>query len=128
MNALNSAVSDFHYRRHIRTTSQTHCDDDSVKAIYPDDRDPDPDAEPGVCPETEIDAGAPSVTLEVDGEVFSIRPDKHGGTDYTWLSGPNPGYGFGISPARNLSLDEHRDNIRDFLVDIDPTSGYLREN
>ena len=33
---------------------------------------------------------------------------------YTWLSGPDPGYGFGISPTRNLSLDEHRDNIRDF--------------
>jgi hypothetical protein len=30
---------------------------------------------------------------EVDGELFAIRPDEQGGTDYTWLSGPNNGYG-----------------------------------
>lgn len=99
-----------------------------MKAFYPDDGDSDPAAEPGVCPETEIDANAPSFTLEVDGELFAIRPDKRGGTDYTWLSGPNPGYGFGSSPTRNLSLDEHPDNIRDFLAMIDPVTGYIEED
>ena len=99
-----------------------------MKASYPDDGARDPDAGPGVCPEPESDADAPSVTIEVDGEVFAVRPDKQGGTAYTWLSGPNPGYGFGLSPTRNLSRDEHRSNIRDFLVDIDPATGYLRED
>ncbi|WP_228386662.1 hypothetical protein [Ornithinicoccus halotolerans] len=68
------------------------------------------------------------MTLEVDGELFAIRPEQAGGTGYTWLSGPNPGYGFGLSPARNLSLDEHRANIRDFLANIDPATGHLSED
>jgi hypothetical protein len=43
-----------------------------VNAIYPDDRDPAPNAEPGVSAESQVDADAPFVTLEVDGEVFAI--------------------------------------------------------
>ena len=77
---------------------------------------------------TEIDSDVPSIRLEVEGEVFAIGPDNRGGTDYTWLNGPNPGYGFGLSPARDLSLDEYRENIREFLAGIDPTTGYLRED
>lgn len=34
-------------------------------------------------------ADVASFTPEVDGEVFAIGPDKRGGTDYTWSSGPN---------------------------------------
>ena len=112
----------------IRAISQTHRDDGCVQAIYPDDGAHDPDAEPGVAPETEIEADGPSVTLEVDGEAFAMRPDEQGGTAYTWLNGPNPGYGFSLSPTGDLSRDEHRGNIRDFLVDIDPATGYLRED
>ncbi len=67
----------------IRANSQTHRDDGCVMAIYPDDGSGDPDAEPGVSPEADIEADALSVTLEV----FAIRPDKQGGTAYTWLSG-----------------------------------------
>jgi predicted ester cyclase len=70
-------------------------------------------------------AGAGSVTLEVDGELFAVRPDGRGGTGYTWLSGPNEGYGFGESPARDRSPDEHRASIRAFLAQIDPATGYL---
>jgi hypothetical protein len=103
-------------------------EDDVVKPFYPDDGDLEPEVVPGVAPETEIVSNAPSFTLEVDGEVFAIGPDKRGGTDYTWLSGPNPGYGFGLSPTRDLSLDEHRENVREFLADIDPTTGYLRQD
>jgi hypothetical protein len=77
---------------------------------------------------TEIVSNASSFTLEVDGKVFAIGPDKRDGTDYTWLSGPNPGYGFALSPTPDLSLDEHRENVREFLADIDPTTGYLRED
>jgi len=28
----------------------------------------------------------------------------------------------------NLSLDEHRENIRDFLAMIDPTTGYVEDD
>ena len=103
-------------------------DDDVVKPFYPDDGDLDPEAVPGVAPETEIESDVLPFTLVVDGEVFAIGPDKRGGTDYTWLSGPNPGYGFGLSPTRDLSLDEHRENVREFLADIDPTTGHLKED
>ncbi|MGH8824544.1 MAG: hypothetical protein ACRDVN_08710 [Jiangellaceae bacterium] len=99
-----------------------------MKAIYPGDSDGDPEAVPGVRPETESEADVPSFTLEVDGEVFALRPDTYGGTDYTWLSGPNTGYGFGLSPTPNVSLDEHRENIRNFLGQIDPTTGYIEDD
>ena len=51
-----------------------------VKPIYPGGSDRDPDAEPSACPEPEFDADVPSATLEVEGEVFAIRPDKQSGT------------------------------------------------
>ena len=67
-------------------------------------------------------------TLEVDGELFALSPNEFGGTDYTWLSGPNPGYGFGVSPTPNLSANEHIENIRDFLAHVDPTTGYIEDD
>ncbi|MGI5174739.1 hypothetical protein ACQEVZ_00195 [Dactylosporangium sp. CA-152071] len=96
-----------------------------MKAIYPDNGDGDPDAVPGVCPVTE---GATSLTLEVDGELFALTPNEFGGTDYAWLSGPNPGYGFGVSPTPNLSLDEHMEHIRGFLAQVDPATGYIEDD
>lgn len=107
-------------------------EDGRVKAIYPDngngDRECHPDAVPGLRPETEDEADVTSLPLEVDGEMFTLRPGEFGGTDYTWLSGPNPGYGFSMSPTPNLSLDEHRENIRDFLAMVDPTTGYIEDD
>ncbi len=73
-------------------------------------------------PETEGAADARSLTLELDGEMFALSPNKFDGTGYTWLSG-----GFGVSPTPNLSLDEHRKNIRDFLAVVDPTTGYIED-
>jgi len=37
--------------------------------------------------------------MSVDGEEFEVsRPDGRPGTyNFTWLTGPNPGYGFGFS-------------------------------
>lgn len=99
-----------------------------VKAIYPDNGDTDPKAVPGEHPEPEGAADATAVTLEVDGQTFALSPNEFGGTDYTWLSGRNPGYGFGVSPTPNLSLDEHRKNIRDFLAVVDPTTGYIQDD
>ncbi|MGW4498901.1 hypothetical protein ACWENR_09820 [Micromonospora sp. NPDC004336] len=103
-----------------------------VKAIYPDNGDGDweahPEAVSGLRTEAEGAADATALTLEVDGEMFALRPNEFGGTDYTWLSGPNPGYGFGVSPTPNLSLDEHMENIRDFLAIVDPTTGYIEDD
>lgn len=94
---------------------------------YPEDAAIDPAAEPGVYTDPDTSAMGPALTLHVDGEVFEVRADGRGGTDYVWRSGPNPGYGFGLSPAQDMSLEEHRDNVRTFLAEIDPATGYLRE-
>ncbi len=58
--------------------------------------------------------------------MFVLGPNEFGGTDCTWLNGPNPGCGFGSSPLPNLSLDQHMEKIRGFLA-IDPTRGYIEE-
>lgn len=50
---------------------------------------------PGVERDTDV-----TLTLEVDGEMFSLRQDESDGNAYTWLSGPNPGYGFGTAQPR----------------------------
>jgi len=100
----------------------------SVDAIYPGDSAADPFAVPGVWPGTGSEAGVASITLEVDGELFALRPDQQGGTDYTWLSGPNQGYGFSQSPTPDQALEPHRENIRGFLAQIDPTTGYIEDD
>ena len=99
-----------------------------MKAIYPGSGDGDPLAVPGVQPRDQREPGLTELTLEVDGELFAVRPDEDGGTGYIWVSGPNPGYGFGVSPFQGKSPDEHRQAIRDFLADIDPVTGYLAED
>ena len=78
---------------------------------------------PGVTPED----SAPAMRLSCDGEYFELRPDSSGGTHYTWLSGPNAGYGFTVSPTID-DLDQHRTNIRSFLSMIDPETGYIEED
>ncbi len=81
-----------------------------------------------MCTEPDTSMTGPALTLDVDGEVFEVRADGRGGqTDYVWSSGPNSGYGFGLSPSRDISLEEHRENIQNFLAEIDPATGYLRE-
>ncbi len=87
------------------------------------------DAVPGLSPDPPDGPrlGSPGwFTLEVDGELFAVGPDGRGGTSYSWLSGPNEGYGYGESPAGpDRSLAEHRASIRGFLAQIDPATGYI---
>jgi hypothetical protein len=83
-------------------------------------------AVPAVDPSSMTDDEAAS-TLEVDGEVFELRPDGFGGMHYNWISGPNPGYGFSMSPAPH-SIEQHQASIRDFLSMIDPATGYIEDN
>ena len=106
-------------------------EDGCMKAIYPDSGDGGeealPEGVPGLRPETEGTADVSSLTLDVDGETFVLRPNEFGGTDYTWLNGPNPGYGFGASPTPNPSLEDHVESIRGFLAIVDPDTGYIEE-
>jgi hypothetical protein len=99
-----------------------------VEATYPSGNDGDPLAVPSVYHDTESEPAVTSFTLEVDGELFALRPAKHGGTDYTWLSGPNKDYGFSSSMTPNKSLEVHREGIRAFLAQIDPTTGYIEDD
>jgi hypothetical protein len=70
-----------------------------------------------------------SIQIEVDGEVFGIvgRRDRPGQYDYTWISGPNPGYGFSVasSDGRPSTMADHETAIHDFLSQVDPTTGYI---
>jgi hypothetical protein len=79
---------------------------------------------PGVDPARVADEVETASKLEVDGEIFALRPDGSGGTHYGWISGPNPGYGFSVSPTPEAS-EQHRRNIRNFLSMIDPATGYI---
>jgi hypothetical protein len=68
--------------------------------------------------------------LTVDGEQFCVRlRPRHGllyEYDYDWLTGPNAGYGFGVSGP--LEESGHVARVRVFLAEIDPSTGYLRED
>ncbi len=63
----------------------------------------------------------------MDGEEFDVRRDTDGSLHFDWISGPNPGYGFTTSgdpdapPADALLIE----SIRDFLTNVNPTTGYL---
>ena len=81
----------------------------------------------------------PSRQIVVDGETFRLTIE---GPSYqlTWLTGPNPGYGFGGTLAGAGSVAEHSAllaahltdtdltaQIREFLLEVDPSTGYLRD-
>jgi hypothetical protein len=83
-------------------------------------------AVPAAVPSGRTDDEAAS-TLEVDGEVFELRPDGFGGTHYNWISGPNPGYGFSMSPTAD-SFEQHQASIRSFLSMVDPATGYIEDD
>ena len=83
--------------------------------------------------------------VSVDGEAFRVRLHEDGGFDCEWLSGPNPGYGFGSGassgyvlrardgvPSSDVALpperaddDRVRSSIRGFLAMIDPRTGFV---
>jgi hypothetical protein len=70
-----------------------------------------------------------SERIEVDGEVFDVvaRPDPPGQVDYTWMSGPNPGYGFSSASSDGGAATrvDHVAAIRSFLSQVDPATGYI---
>lgn len=88
------------------------------------------EAVPGLAPDQRPEP-EPGRQLEVDGEVFVVSRRTSRGRlveyDYAWLSGPNEGYGFGLSGPLHLDEEDHAANIRGFLAEIDPETGYLAE-
>ncbi|MDP9821369.1 hypothetical protein [Nocardioides massiliensis] len=95
--------------------------------IYRDDDEAPTAGWTAVPGQRSADGAAPAFTLEVDGQVFALRPDARGGMGYDWLTGPNAGYGFGLSPAAGLTTEQHVGHIRDFLAEVDPATGYLAD-
>ena len=77
------------------------------------------------------DAGGERL-LTVAGERFRVRRRPRVGRlheyDYDWLSGPNDGYGFGLSGPAAVDDEEHAVRIAQFLAGIDPVTGYLSED
>jgi len=73
----------------------------------------------------------PEPLIDVDGEVFRVvaSAERPGQYDYTWVSGPNPGYGFSgaSSDRREPTESEHEESVREFLAQIDPATGYLAD-
>jgi hypothetical protein len=77
-----------------------------------------------------VPAGERPLRVDVDGEVFDVaaRPDRPGAYDYTWVSGPNPGYGFvsASSDRRPSTMADHEEAIRNFLSQVEPETGYIQ--
>ncbi|MDI9915878.1 hypothetical protein [Rhodococcus sp. IEGM 1379] len=88
------------------------------------------------------DNGPFALTVDWEISTVTLRPDEPGACDYDWESGPNKGYGFSSSrhvaygsvldlansPTAALepaTIDEHRESIRDFLLQINPATGYI---
>jgi len=67
--------------------------------------------------------------IVVDGEHFDVkeRPDEPGVYELRRTSGPNEGYGFATSTYSGESQTEAEleDAIRNFLSQVDPTTGYI---
>ncbi|MGN6243529.1 MAG: hypothetical protein ACTHQ3_07620 [Motilibacteraceae bacterium] len=71
----------------------------------------------------------PPERLVVDGQTFELTHRGEGRHDLTWLSGPNPGYGFTSQTSTRdpLTREQLEQQVRDFLAEIDPATGYLSE-
>jgi hypothetical protein len=67
--------------------------------------------------------------MQVDGETFDVRVEAGapGQYHFDWLAGKNSGYGFTCrtSGGRGLTRDPLVDQIRTFLEQIDPDTGYI---
>ncbi|WAU83087.1 hypothetical protein O1Q96_27400 [Streptomyces sp. Qhu-G9] len=67
--------------------------------------------------------------ISVDGEEFAVsQPDDSPGTyHFTWLTGPDPAYGFmsASHPPTQATRPDLEEAARDFLAQVDPTTGYI---
>ncbi|MEU3963302.1 hypothetical protein AB0F42_26430 [Streptomyces buecherae] len=69
--------------------------------------------------------------LVVDGETFKVvdRPEEIGTYDFTWLSGPDPEYGFMVAnhPPVAMSEAELKKEAQGFLEQVNPETGHIEE-
>lgn len=65
--------------------------------------------------------------MSVDGEEFEVsRPDGKPGTyHFTWLTGPDPGYGFSTHPPVPVGREQLEEAVREFLAQVDPDTGHI---
>jgi hypothetical protein len=67
--------------------------------------------------------------VTVDGELFEVSAstERPGQYHFAWLSGPNKGYGFGTTRSDGAAMSEHEieADIRGFLMQVDPETGYI---
>lgn len=72
--------------------------------------------------------GSGRFEVVVEGERFEVvRSETPGQYDFTWLSGPNPGYGFSSasSDGSDHTQADLEESIRSFLAQVDPATGYI---
>jgi hypothetical protein len=97
--------------------------DDSSRPAEPDEN-----AMPGLAPA--VPPGLDPVELVVDGECFIVtrRADSPGTYHFDWISQP-ASYGSPSAQTSNGVPDraELTQQIRDFLAEIDPETGYLAD-
>lgn len=83
-------------------------------------------------PTDRSDVSPDHLRLTVNGQVFDVDYDleQPGAYHYTWVSGPNDGYGFTSrrSDHQRSSVAEHDEGIRDFLSAVDPETGYIEDD
>ena len=107
---------------------KVYAEDDPSHAARPNEAQPNENALPGLAPATA--PGLDPVELLVDGETFVVtrRAGSTGTYDFAWTSHP-ASYGFTIGSNADWHPDrvELAEQIRSFLADIDPETGYLRD-
>lgn len=73
-----------------------------------------------------------SFRLTIEGELFDVAYDltQPGTYHYRRLSGPAPGYGFTSRRSDHVrsTITEHMSNVRAFLADVNPLTGYLEDS
>ena len=69
--------------------------------------------------------------FDVDGEAFDVtqHASAPGRYHFAWTSGRNRGYGFtaNTSDNRAMTQDQIVSQIRSFLAQVDPDTGYLAD-
>jgi hypothetical protein len=69
------------------------------------------------------------VEMTVDDQLFVVTTDpaQQGTHHFEWVSGPNKGYGFTaqMSTREPMTRADMEQAIRNFLVQVDPTTGYI---
>jgi hypothetical protein len=98
-----------------------YADDDPSQPVEPDEN-PMPGLAPALAP------GLDPVELVVDGESFVVtrRAESPGTYDFAWTSHP-ASYGFTVGANFEWRPDqaELTEEIRSFLAEVDPATGYL---